>query len=292
MKSTRILSYLVYKTNFIKYLQKSNSHFFTVYCNLYNKTTNHIHERSENMGILVKLVEALFSKNVNQTQKIQQYSKASKNPVTCKIYSVKGKNPDTGRIKTNRVVVEVNESIENIQQKSGLLPPFEMAEIIPDKVTEKQAAYAKSIGLVLPVDATKEDASIFLSRYENDKPLFPPPMPQKILHYLIGKGIFVPAYASMDEAHNLYFNNIELTEQIAYFGMKVYCNLKRKKYCLLDDVEPEQRDLFNEFAKQFIKNDEFLKSLSHYSGNDLPLDSFSITKKLKAYDLAIDFFVK
>ena len=240
------------------------------------------------MGILVKLVELLYSGKETNSNGLKKH----KNRITCKMYSVKGKNPDTNRFKTVQVVVNSIETIENVQLKSGLLPPFEVNEISPNPPTEGQLAYAKNIKLFLPQDATKEDYSIFLTRYENQKPLFPPPMPEKMILYLIGKEIYVPAYAGKDEAHDLYFHNIDLTEQIAYFGMKVYCNLKRKTYCTLEDAELEQRNLFYEFAKQYENNKEFVKSLSYYSGSDLPLDSYAISKKLKAYDMAVDYFLK
>ncbi len=35
MQSTLVFSYLIFQTNFIRYLQNTNSHFFIVYCNLY-----------------------------------------------------------------------------------------------------------------------------------------------------------------------------------------------------------------------------------------------------------------
>ncbi len=240
------------------------------------------------MGILVKLLEKIFSYSENQTPK----GKYHKNSIICKKYYVKGKNPETNRFKTNLVVVEASETTETIQQKSGLLPPFEITEIIPDGVTEAQAAYAKKLGLILPNDATKEDASIFLTRYNDNKPLHPPAIPKNILCYLISKNIYVPAYAGMEEAHYLYFQHIDLNEKIAYFGMKVYCNLKKLDFSLLEDFEPEQRERFYEFANQFKNNKEFTKSLSYYSGNDLPLNSNTISKKLKAYNMAVDFFVK
>lgn len=218
--------------------------------------------------------------------------KAHKNCITCKRYFVKGKNPATNRFKTTQVVVESTASTETIQQKSGFLPPFEITEVSLYEPTEKQIAYTKKLKLSLPQDAAFEDASIFLTRYEEGKMLYQPPMPEKLIRYLIGKGIYVPAYAGEDEAHNLYFRNIDLNEKIAYFAMKVYCNLKRKVYYTLEDAEPEMKDLFYLFAMEYKDNKEFIKSLSYYSGSDLPLGSYAISKKLKAYDMAVDFFIK
>ncbi len=230
--------------------------------------------------------------NVIDVQCKVNNSKVRKNCITCKRYFVKGKNPATNRFKTIQVVVESTASMEAIQQKSGFLPPFEITEISLGAPTEKQIAYAKKLRLSLPQDAAFEDVSIFLTRYEERRTLYPSPMPEKLIRYLIGKGIYVPAYASEDEAHNLYFRNIDLDEKIAYFAMKVYCNLKRKVYYTLEDAEPEMKDLFYSFAMKYKDNKEFVRSLSYYSGSDLPLGSYTISKKLKAYDTAVDFFIK
>lgn len=230
--------------------------------------------------------------NVINMQRRVNNPKVRKNCITCKKYFVKGKNPATNRFKTTQVVVESTASMETVQQKSGFLPPFEITEAALCAPTERQIAYAKNLRLSLPQDAAFEDVSIFLTRYEEGKMLYPSPMPEKLIRYLIGKGIYVPAYAGEDEAHNLYFRNIDLDEKIAYFAMKVYCNLKRKIYYTLEDAEPEMKDLFYSFAMKYKDNKEFVRSLSYYSGSDLPLGSYTISKKLKAYDMAVDFFIR
>lgn len=49
---------------------------------------------------------------------------AKRNHVTCAVYSVKGKNPETGRMKKVDVVVESTASVDDVQKRSGLLPPY------------------------------------------------------------------------------------------------------------------------------------------------------------------------
>ncbi len=73
--------------------------------------------------------------------------------------------------------------------------------------------------------------------------------------------------------------------------MKVYCNIKKKSYEVLEDAEQWERELFYKFAEQHKDDKEFARSLSHYSGSDLPFDDCTISKKLKAYDIAVDFLV-
>lgn len=216
-----------------------------------------------------------------------------RNNITCDYYSIRGKNPDTGRMKRVCVVAETTASEEEIQKRSGLLPPYEMEEKDSpayDGPTEKQLAYAQRVGIFIPADATSGDATVFLTRYEEGRPLCAPPTPDRIIRLLMDRGIVLPAYAGVYEASNLYFHNIALEERIAFFAMRVYCSLYRAKYCLLEDAPQSERERFFDFARKYQGNNDFVRSLLCYTGADLPLDSCTISKKLKAYNMVADFF--
>jgi len=142
------------------------------------------------------------------------------------------------------IVAETTASIEEIQKRSGLLPPYEMEEKDSpayDGPTERQLAYAQKVGVFIPADATSGDATVFLTRYEEGRPLCAPPTPDRIIRLLMDRGIVLPAYAGVYEASNLYFHNIALEERIAFFAMRVYCSLYRAKYCLLEDAPQSER---------------------------------------------------
>lgn len=218
---------------------------------------------------------------------------AKRNHVTCAVYSVRGKNPGTGRMKKVDVVVESTASVDDVQKRSGLLPPYEVERVdgsTYDGPTEKQLAYAKKVGINFPDDATSRDATIFLTRYEEERPLCQPATPDRFVRLLIDRGIVVPAYAGMLEVSNMYLNGVSLEERIAFFAMRVFCKLKGRQYCLLDDAPEAEREAFYRFAEEYQKDKVFVRSVYCYSGEDLPLDSCTISKRLKAYDIAADYF--
>lgn len=235
----------------------------------------------------------LFSKLFGQGSRPRRVGAAQRNRIACTSYYVKGKNPETGRMKRVYVLVESTASLDDVQKKSGLLPPYEVEGADPsgyDGPTEKQLAYAEKVGVFLPEDATCADATVFLTRYEEGRPLYPPATPDRIVRLLIDRGVALPAYAGVLEASNMYLHGIGLEERIAFFAMRVYCKMKGRRYCLLEDAPASERELFYRFAREYQGDKVFVRSLFCYSGEDLPLDSCTISKRLKAYDVAEAYF--
>lgn len=238
------------------------------------------------MGFFSKL---FFSVNKKAEQEPGQL-RANRNQITCLHYSVRGKNPETGRMKTVYFVVESTATKEIVQKKSGLLPPYEVvADDSHFGPTDRQIAYADQLGFAFPSDASSSDATVFLTRAEEERPLVQPATPNDILHYVIGFGIDVPAYAGVVETTGYFLRNAPRLEITAFFCMRVYCSIARKNCRLLMDASPEMQDVFRRFAEKYSEDAGFLASLSHYSADDLPLDSCSPLKKLKAYNIAADF---
>lgn len=238
------------------------------------------------MGLLSKLFK-------HDSPPKGQGGNVQRNNITCAGYSVKGKNPATGRVKRVYVLVESTASMAEVQKKSGLLPPYEIEgndSPAYNGPTEKQLAYAKDIGVSFPADATSSDASVFLTRYEEGRPLYAPPAPDRIVRLLIDRGIELPAYAGAYEASDLYIHNISLEERIAFFAMRVYCKLYGKQYCLLEDATQAERERFFECARKYQGDNAFVRSVFSYTGADLPLDSCPAPKRLKAYDVVADYF--
>lgn len=231
------------------------------------------------MGFLSKLSIVLGPKPL----------KAKKNKILCDLYSVKGKNPDTNRRKTEIVVAESTASETEIQQRSGLLPPYEIKRLDPELPTEKQILYARKLGIVFPPDASIRDASIFLTRADEEQPLIQPPTPDYLVRYLIDKGIFVHSYAGIMESSALYLSGVSFLEKSAFFCMRVFCDIKSKTYCLLEDAPQQERELFFKFANLHEDDNAFAKSVAFYSSTDLPLNRCPPLKKIKAYNIAADF---
>lgn len=216
--------------------------------------------------------------------------KANKNRIICANYSVKGKNPATGRRKTVYVVVESTASQEEIQVKSGLLPPYEInVSDCNSTPSEAQIRYAEKLGFVFPTDAGSDDATIFLTRAESEEPLVQPAMPDELIRYLLKKDIYVPAYAGINEADRLYLYNVSQEEKYAFFCMMVYCDITHCRYRRLEELPSEKRAAFDKFAELAIKDPEFIRSFLHYDSNDLSLSVVKKMKKLKAYNIANDF---
>lgn len=238
------------------------------------------------MGLLTKLRD--FALKLNETEPTPL--RANRNRIVPASFSVKGKNPETGRRKTVYVITEASASIEEVQRKSGLLPPYEIERISDvDPPSDAQIHYAEKLGFAFPVDATMSDATVFLTRCEEGRPLIQEPMPDNLARYLIEKGIAVPAYAGAEESTDLYLSHAGHQERASYFCMRVFCSLTGRRYCFIEDATSDERKLFADFAHSYGDDTEFRRSLSHYGSEDMPLGSFPTLKKLNAYDVAAAF---
>lgn len=211
---------------------------------------------------------------------------ASGEGIRCVKYSVKGKNPASGRRKTVMVVSDSSASLTDVQERSGLLPPYDVEQIELSPPSEAQIRYASKLGFAFPPDATSSDATIFLTRAEAGLPLMQPVAPEWMVRYVIGKGIFVPAYANSDEVSASYLFGCSKRDKTAFFCMRVFCAVYGKRYCTLEEATPDEVSLFYEFADAFSENEEFSRSLDHYGADDLPLDRCIVPKRLKAFNLA------
>lgn len=211
---------------------------------------------------------------------------AVRNRVTCTRYSVKGKNPATGRRKTVQVVSESTDPLDVVQKKSGLLPPYEVEVVQPQGPSEAQLKYASRLGFAFPPDATSKDATVFLTRAEDGVPLTQPAAPDWMVRYVISKGIFVPAYAGAGEVSAAYLFGSSERERAAFFCLRVFCTVHRQGYRVLEDATPEEAALFYGFADAYAEDVEFSRSLEHYGAADLPLDRATPLKRIKAFDLA------
>lgn len=213
------------------------------------------------------------------------------NDIVCEKYRIKGKYPGTGRMRTVEVVAWDKETEQNIAKKAGLVEPYEVEKIGMPKPTEKQMEYANNIGLFIPSNATKDDVSILLTRYEEHKPIKQPKAPTEILETLIKKmGIYIPSYAGETEM-NAYFLRTMNTEEerYAFFAMKVYCQVTGKKYHFIHEANENEQERFRAFAKKYKDNRSFVESYNRYDQEKLTITG-KIDKKLKAYEIANAFF--
>lgn len=137
--------------------------------------------------------------------KLFKKQKQSQNSIYCIRYKIKGLNSETGRRKTAHLIVGSWEDLVRVLPRCGLLEPYEY-ERDNKPPTERQLQYARSIKLSLPQNCTLEDASILLSRYENDVPLNLQIAPVSFFEYAVENNVFLPSLISKKEAQEYLLN--------------------------------------------------------------------------------------
>ena len=210
----------------------------------------------------------------------------SERNIACAWYKVTGINPNTNRRKSETFPWFRETPVEDIEKASGLLGPYE-CEQLPDRMpSDAQLEYARRIGVIIPRDATMEDASIFLTRKENNKPLHQVGVAEWLIKkYICELKVYIPLYASLTEAHSQYYYSLSVKERIVYFAMKVYDENKGAKYLFPHEATQIEQEKFRVFAEEYYRDNKFMESFERYSAEDLPIDG-AIKKRLKAYDIA------
>lgn len=95
-------------------------------------------------------------------------------PLPITRYKVIGVNPKTGRKNKKDICAGSKESAIYIAKYKGLSDPFEVLEESKEIVqqmnmpTEKQVAYARDLGIVIPLHATRSNISAMISRVTDD----------------------------------------------------------------------------------------------------------------------------
>lgn len=217
--------------------------------------------------------------------------RASRNDIVAVTYNVTGKNPKTGRKKSQTVVVSENASESTIIERSGLEEPCEIVRL-ENPPTDAQILYAKKLGIQIPGDATSKDVSVFLTRAENNEPIYQKKANREILSVLIDRlGIYIPAYAGDNDLNGYYWAGMSKAERYAYFAMRVYAENVGKNYRFLFEATNSEQEMFKNFSEKYMGNSEFENSFNCYVFSDVPLNG-KIKKRLKAYQIASAFFMQ
>lgn len=118
----------------------------------------------------------------------------------CVHYSVTGVNPSTGRRKSVSVIESSVASDQQICQRSGLNPPYSI-ENIDRQPSEAQLRRIHRDNISIPdgVPLSIEDATIFITRSEENKK-YTPPADIRFVDYAIEHQVYIPKYASNKEA--------------------------------------------------------------------------------------------
>ena len=131
--------------------------------------------------------------------------KESKKRYYCEKYKVTGINPSSNRKKSIIVIAASTDEEQIIIERSGLLPPCTVENVTP-KPTQSQLDLIKRKGIFVPFDSSKEDASIFITRYFDGITDYIPPASRDIVNFAINNNIFIPKYAGTKEAKDYLIN--------------------------------------------------------------------------------------
>ncbi|MCR4436200.1 MAG: hypothetical protein QHH06_10510 [Clostridiales bacterium] len=181
-----------------------------------------------------------------------------------KAYKVRGKNKDTGRYKTLSVQAISVEHCKQIAAERGLLEPYEITELLPNKPTERQLAYAKDLGIIIPSDATSEDVSALISRVvdsDNNDPR------SDLVDFANGREMIFSKYIGKKALYNVIFNTLTGIDKIAFFVFCVYRWLADDRDGNID--KHKYKDKFYSIAETLASNDSFIKSMNKYAGEDI-----------------------
>lgn len=138
------------------------------------------------------LLEKLFKKNGENQPQV---------PVWCVTYKVRGTNPATGRNKTVEVVEASNSPTERIEEKSGLLPPYEVTDATRP-ASDLQLETLRKHGHKVPADLSMVDASIFITRSAEGEPINQAPAPASFFDFAIKNGVYISRYSNKKEAQD------------------------------------------------------------------------------------------
>lgn len=185
--------------------------------------------------------------------------------------------------KRNRSVSLKASSFEKAKEtllSTGYTEPIEIQETTGEPPTERQLAYAKSLGIKIEKGIDKEDISILISRvldkYESD------PNPG-LIEYADTKELDFSPYLGKKALYNLIFNSLDNRDKIAFFAYSIYRYLSDDRHANLE-TSPH-RTVFYDFAGSKIDDQSFIDSMNRYSGEDLRFFGKMTIKKADGYEI-------
>lgn len=180
-----------------------------------------------------------------------------------KKYKVIGKHKDTNRKRTLTILAKSEDMAKQSAINQNLLPPLQI-EVLPfDPPTERQLDFANGVNIQIPLNATSEDVSCLLSRYQNHDS---DPNPG-LIEFADSHNIFFSYLIGKKCLYNLIFSELTYLDKTAFFIFSIYRWLSDDRHANLD-THPK-KDLFYNFAELMKDDTSFQKSLLKYKGEDL-----------------------
>ncbi|HXK29887.1 MAG TPA: hypothetical protein VJ646_16705 [Candidatus Binatia bacterium] len=181
-------------------------------------------------------------------------------------FRVTGRGRDTGRKRQQQYVAADEARAKDLAEAEGT--SVESIERLPDAPpTERQLAYAKDLGISVPVDASIEDVSDLIdARLHGDKPA-------EARHQAIAKryGVIFTRYTGKKALFDrLMAKLIEPgleQDLVAWFIYRVYRELVGGKTDAR--IQSPDEPTIQEIARQLACDEAALKSIRRYQGRDL-----------------------
>lgn len=187
--------------------------------------------------------ESFFIRDVSKWEKYHQYK-------------VKGKNPETNRLKTCIVVAKEGTPNNEIALKSGFNEPFTVildSESFEERhPSEKQINYAKELDFHFPANCTCADASCLISRRIDN--LTDNWIPYELYKFISENGFKVSPYESLFGGVCVALNCLDGADCLAFFSYLIYCVTHNLN--IGNMYESIHKAVFYKFAETYIDNEQ------------------------------------
>lgn len=181
--------------------------------------------------------------------------------VNYKEYKVKGKYAETNYPRTITISCHKDDTIEHVMEKEGFLPPYEVEQLPYEPPAEYQLESAKDFKLKLPPNLNRNDLSCILSRIYNEENA----ASKSLIKFADGRKFKFSYYIGSSSLYNLIFVSLQPLDKAAYFCFAVNQFLTKNTDPNLD--EAPNKITFYEFAKLYVNDEKFMKSLNaNYNG--------------------------
>ncbi len=240
----------------------------------------------------------------NQNYRTEEYAKDTTNKETDKhedkpieidcrknswqfyCYKVSGTNPKTNRKKKVSVCV-LNNDEDYIKEKSGLIDVTEIEETFIDKPTENQIRYGEKFGMVFSSELNKRDYSMLLSRAEGEAKY--EIVPLGVAQFAERFNVYLSSYATTEMAYNLIFDTMNTKEKCL---LLVHTVLQLSNgFTSYDYINHPSFAYYEDFANEFIEDDNVGKIIKNYSGT-LFVPNKKRIRTIKPYNYCYNYLVR
>lgn len=206
------------------------------------------------------------------------------------IYKIRGRHPETKRLRTVRRVALEPADQEAVIASSGLYD-IQFCEIEEQELpSERQINYAIDLGINLSDDYTKEDISCLITRavHEEDRDDMIP-VDLSLAKMVAEHNICLSIFSGEKRALNALWFQLSKEEQLKFF---IFCIHQNRLKCHSYDLEHSPYlDYYDRFVEEYKDNESLRRSLSGYVGSDLSLNK-KPNKQRNAYKIVNEFLIK